>query len=117
MGSRLENANAFIEAIDPDDVYQLASQHRSSQACRPFREPANGSYNVCYFVQFDDGVQWVVRIPLASCIVSVWDKVRSEVATVRCVQFFWRGTPLTAQQLPPSQNRDPGSLHLRLRPR
>jgi len=78
-----EDLKTFIDSIDPDAVCRLASQHNSSKACRIFREPANGSYNVCYFVEFEDGTQWVVRIPLVPSVSNVWDKVQSEVATVR----------------------------------
>ncbi|KAK0721847.1 hypothetical protein B0T26DRAFT_700441 [Lasiosphaeria miniovina] len=74
---------AFIDSIDPDAVCSLASLHNSSKNCRMFRDAASGSYNVCYFVEFDDGTQWVVRIPLEPCISNVWDKVQSEVATIR----------------------------------
>jgi hypothetical protein len=78
-----EGLKVFIDFIDPNDVCKLASQHNSSKACRIFREPANGSYNVCYFVEFEDSTKWVVRIPLVPCISNVWDKVQSEVATIR----------------------------------
>ena len=78
-----EELQTFIDSIDPNDVCRLASQHNSSKACRIFQDPAHGSYNVCYFVEFEDGVRWVVRIPLEPSIYNVWDKVQSEVATVR----------------------------------
>ncbi|KAL2192125.1 kinase-like protein [Thermothelomyces heterothallicus CBS 203.75] len=81
-----EGLKAFIDSIDPNDVCKLASQHNSSKTCRMFRDPANGSYNVCYFVEFEDGTRWVVRIPLEPYISNVWDKVQSEVATVRYLQ-------------------------------
>ncbi|GAB1317840.1 hypothetical protein MFIFM68171_08050 [Madurella fahalii] len=78
-----EGLKAFIDSIDPDAVCKLASLHNSSKACRIFRDPANGSYNVCYFVEFEDGTKWVVRIPLEPYISNIWDKVQSEVATIR----------------------------------
>lgn len=78
-----EGLNAFINSIDPNAVCRLASQHNSSKTCWMFQDPANGSYNVCYFVEFEDGTQWVVRIPLEPSIFNVWDKVQSEVATIR----------------------------------
>ncbi|KAH9208501.1 kinase-like domain-containing protein [Leptodontidium sp. 2 PMI_412] len=81
-----EGLNAFIDSIDPNVVCKLASQHNSSQICWMFQDPANGSYNVCYFVEFEDGTQWVVRIPLEPSISNVWDKVQSEVATIRYLQ-------------------------------
>ncbi|KAK3379043.1 kinase-like domain-containing protein [Lasiosphaeria ovina] len=77
---------AFIDSIDLNAVCSLASLHNSSKNCRMFRDAASGSYNVCYFVEFDDGTQWVVRIPLEPCISNVWDKVQSEVATIRYLQ-------------------------------
>ncbi|KAL2258058.1 hypothetical protein VTK26DRAFT_8773 [Humicola hyalothermophila] len=52
-----EGVKAFIDSIDPNDVCRLASQHNSSKTCRMFRDPAHGSYNVCYFVEFEDGNQ------------------------------------------------------------
>jgi len=67
----------FIASINPDAVRKLASQHDSSKTCRMFRDPVNGSYNVCYFVEFEDGTKWVVRIPLEPSVFNVWDKVQS----------------------------------------
>lgn len=78
-----QDLKAFIDSIDPNDVCKLASLHNSSKTCRMFRDPASGSYNVCYFVDFEDSTKWVVRIPMESGISNVWDKVQSEVATVR----------------------------------
>ncbi len=79
--------NAFIDSIDPNAVCRLASQHNSSKTCRMFQDPANGSCNVCYCVEFEDGTQWVVRIPLEPSISNVWDKVQSEVDTIRWVHL------------------------------
>lgn len=78
-----EGRQAFIDSIDLNDICRLASHHNSSKPCRIFRDHAHGSFNVCYFVEFEDGTKWVVRIPLVPCIPNVWDKVQSEVATVR----------------------------------
>ncbi|TAQ89082.1 hypothetical protein B7494_g2604 [Chlorociboria aeruginascens] len=84
---QIENRlKVFIASIDPDAVCKLASQHNSSKTCHMFRDPVNGSYNVCYFVEFEDGTKWVVRIPLEPSISNVWDKVQSEVATIRYLQ-------------------------------
>jgi hypothetical protein len=78
-----DGLKVFIDSINPNDVCKLASQHNSSKTCRIFRDPTNGSYNVYYFVEFKDVTKWVVRTPLEPCISNVWDKVQSEVATVR----------------------------------
>jgi len=66
---------AFINSIDPSNVYSLASRHNYFKPCRIFQETANSSYNVCFFVEFDESVKWVVRIPLESSVHNVWDKV------------------------------------------
>ncbi|KAI1113277.1 kinase-like protein [Nemania sp. NC0429] len=77
----------FIQSIDPDAVCQLASQHHDSEPCRIFQNTANGSFNVCFFVEFPArGTRWVVRIPLVSSVYNVWDKVQSEVATIRYLE-------------------------------
>ena len=77
----------FIGSIDPGAVCRLATRHHGSMPCRMFRtEPASGSFNVCYFVEFpSDGTRWVVRVPIAPVIQDVWAKLQSEVATMRYV--------------------------------
>lgn len=80
---------AFIDSIDPDAVCRLASRFHDSKSCRIFRNAANGSFNVCLFVEFpENDTRWVVRIPLAPSVYNVWDKVQSEVATMRHVVFY-----------------------------
>ena len=74
---------AFVDSIDPSNVCSLVSRHNSFKPCRIFQETANGSYNVCFFVEFDETVKWVVRIPSESSVHNAWDKVQSEVATIR----------------------------------
>ncbi len=82
---RSSQEKAFINSINPDAVCRLASRHRGSAPCRLFRDATNGSFNVCYFVEFPDkdGARWVVRIPIAPAIQDVGAKLRSEVATMR----------------------------------
>ncbi|RYO89569.1 hypothetical protein DL764_008558 [Monosporascus ibericus] len=74
---------AFINSIDPDAVCSLASRYNSSKPCRIFQDAANGSYNVCFVVEFDANTKWIVRIPSEPSIHNVWDKVQSEVATMQ----------------------------------
>jgi len=83
---RKSRRNEFINSIDPEAVCQLATRHHDrSMSCRMFRtEPACGSFNVCYFVEFpSDGTRWVVRIPIAPVTQDVWAKLQSEVATMQ----------------------------------
>lgn len=73
----------FIDGIDQDAICRLASRHNKSKPCRIFHS-ANGSFNVCYFIEFlDDGTKWVVRIPIEPAVYDIWAKLQSEVATMR----------------------------------
>ncbi|KAH6715938.1 hypothetical protein BKA61DRAFT_631473 [Leptodontidium sp. MPI-SDFR-AT-0119] len=76
----------FIDSIDPSKVCSLASRHNGFKPCRIFQEIVNGSYNVRFFVEFDDSVKWVVRIPSESSVHNAWDKVQSDVATIRYLE-------------------------------
>ncbi|OIW23247.1 hypothetical protein CONLIGDRAFT_719350 [Coniochaeta ligniaria NRRL 30616] len=88
-----EHVNVFIDSIDPNVACSLASRHRGSKPCRLFQKAANGSYNVCYFVELpDDGTRWVVEIPLVPTVRNVWDKVQSEVAT--CGKYIKKHTAI-----------------------
>lgn len=83
---RNSQGKAFIDLIDPDAVCHLASQHRGLMPCHMFQDAANGSFNVCYFVEFpNDGARWVMRFPIAPAIQDVWAKLQSEIATMRWV--------------------------------
>ncbi|KAI0102172.1 phosphotransferase enzyme family protein [Nemania sp. FL0031] len=79
--------DAFIASIDEEEVCNLASSyHKYGGHCQPFQPPARGSYNICFFVQFDDGEKWVVRIPLLPCLaLGAKSKLESEVATMLVV--------------------------------
>lgn len=82
----------FIDSLRPDDILRLAaSYHASGSEGVFFREPARGSYNMCYFVEFPPsdettGVapdRWVVRVPLDPYLASgPRDKLESEMATM-----------------------------------
>jgi hypothetical protein len=58
----------------------------SQRCCEFFKPPVRGSYNICYFVQFHQGVgdKWVVRVPLAPTLaLAPADKLESEVAVMQ----------------------------------
>ncbi|OAA61671.1 Protein kinase-like domain protein [Niveomyces insectorum RCEF 264] len=95
-----ERREAFINSIDTDAVCRLASRHNHGRPCRIFRPRARGSFNVCFFVEFDgdgngdgdddgdndkdkDKVRWVVRFPITQTVFNAWEKIRNEVATLR----------------------------------
>ncbi|KAI8681736.1 APH domain-containing protein [Fusarium keratoplasticum] len=81
-----ERIKKFIVSLDEDAICRLASQHNGQKPCRVVGRD-RGSFNVCFFIHFDqDGGRWVVRIPLEPVVQHAWDKVQSEVATMRYLQ-------------------------------
>ncbi|OAQ97618.1 hypothetical protein LLEC1_02681 [Akanthomyces lecanii] len=88
--SRLERErqrDAYINAIRKDDVLKLASSYNRDRKCIEFRKPENGSYHVCFFVEFPcDGQKWVVRFPICPVLYKPWQKLQSEVATMEYIQ-------------------------------
>ncbi|TQV98062.1 Protein kinase-like domain [Cordyceps javanica] len=80
-----EAANAFIQALQPEAIEALASHHNDGKPCKIFYR-LFGSFNVCYFVQFEDGVPWTIRIPIMPRLFQPWDKVQSEVATLNYIR-------------------------------
>jgi hypothetical protein len=54
------------DEFDPNNIFTtLASQYRSGQPCITGKLFL-GSFHLCVRVVFDDGVAWIVRIPLPS---------------------------------------------------
>lgn len=81
--------DAFIASIPHERVLQLASSHHRGEPCAFFQEPARGSYNICYFVRFDSGEKWVVRVPLGPCLAfGARHKLESEIATMQYVLCY-----------------------------
>ncbi len=74
---------AFIESIDSDAVCALASRVHNGNPCHVVNRDS-GSFNVCFFVAFGrGGPEWVVRIPIEPALDDPWDKLQSEVSTLR----------------------------------
>ncbi|KAI1370205.1 phosphotransferase enzyme family protein [Hypoxylon crocopeplum] len=85
--ARVLNArDEFIASISEDQICRLASSYHNGEPCHYFTEPKRGSYNICFFVAFDDGEKWVVRVPLAPCLAfDPSSKIEREVATMQVV--------------------------------
>ncbi|POR38781.1 Uncharacterized protein TPAR_01018 [Tolypocladium paradoxum] len=84
-----EVIKAFIESLDSDAVCALASRYNDGRPCRVVKR-TNGSFNVCFFIEFDDdGLKWIIRVPIKPSLHKPWQKLRSEVATV---QYLERNT-------------------------
>ncbi|CZR45016.1 uncharacterized protein FPRO_15809 [Fusarium proliferatum ET1] len=73
---------AFIESLDQSAICALASKYNNDKPCRVANK-ANGSFNVCFFVEFSaDEPKWVVRVPIEPAVNNPWDKLLSEVTTM-----------------------------------
>lgn len=73
----------FMASLSRDAIRKLASRYNEYKPCEIFGE-ANGSFNACFFVLFpDDGARWVVRVPIEIEFQQPWEKLQSEVATVK----------------------------------
>ncbi|KAK0726807.1 hypothetical protein B0T26DRAFT_671558 [Lasiosphaeria miniovina] len=54
------SATSSLRQSPEHQVLTLASSYRNAAPCDFFDKLKHGSYNICYFVQFPDGVKWVV---------------------------------------------------------
>ncbi len=89
----LDIIKAFVDSIDTDVVCALASRFNHGVPCH-IVDRLRGSFNFCFFVEFakQDGelgepMKWVVRLPIGHTVARPWDKVVSEVTTMRYVYF------------------------------
>ncbi|CAK7234513.1 hypothetical protein SBRCBS47491_008974 [Sporothrix bragantina] len=107
---RRAQRKAWIELIDHDAVIDLALRHYGGKAGGRIVGHANGSFNVCFFIELDDddasandgmdrsdhgeksGVKWVVRIPITPSLrgEDPWPRLQSEVATMRYLEKHTR---------------------------
>lgn len=71
----------FVKSLLPEKVKALASRYNGGRSC-DITGQARGSYNVCFFVKFDDEEEWVVRIPIEPALYNPWETLLSEVATI-----------------------------------
>lgn len=75
-------SDEFIESIDTDAIRALASKYNGGLPCS-IRCRRQGSFNVCFILDFPDGTTRLVRLPIEPAVHDVWDKVRSEVYTMQ----------------------------------
>lgn len=76
----------FIDSVNKAAVCELVSRHNGGKRCQVINQQ-NGSFNLCFFVQFhsdeSDDTTWVLRIPISPAVCNAWDKLVSEVITMR----------------------------------
>lgn len=75
-------ADEFIKSIDTDAVRALASKYTGGLPCS-IRCRHQGSFNVCFVLDFPDDTARLVRLPIEPVVHDVWDKVCSEVYTMQ----------------------------------
>ncbi|KAM4055555.1 phosphotransferase enzyme family protein [Hirsutella rhossiliensis] len=76
------NVNEFLQAIDEDALRSLASEHHNNQTCE-IKARHRGSFNTCFVLEFSDQSTRIIRIPHEPAVQDAWDKMRSEVSTMR----------------------------------
>ncbi|KAK2595189.1 hypothetical protein QQS21_007094 [Conoideocrella luteorostrata] len=92
-------SDGFVESLLPSKIMALASRYNGNRCCR-IAGQARGSYNACFFVKFDNNVEWVVRIPIEPALYNTWETLLSEVATINIpvaeIHAYGKGEKLTA---------------------
>lgn len=61
-GEYTERINQFIDKINKNALLSYASSLRGNQPCTISPEFSVGSFNLVRKIQFDDGVEWIVRL-------------------------------------------------------
>lgn len=70
----------------PSELAPWVSTYRDGRSCTII-DRLQGSFNVSYVVRFDeDGLCWVVRFPMPGRVMSLDEKTRAEVATMRFIK-------------------------------
>ena len=83
-----EACSRFIASINPQCVLGLASRYRANSPCSFYKPLIWGTNNVCFFVGFDDGEKWVIRLPFPPTLaLGARDKLETEVAMMQYVKF------------------------------
>lgn len=75
----------FVKGIDHEAIRALASRYNRHLPCiLDESATSQGSFNVCFFINFYTiDRTWVVRIPIKPAIHRVWEKLQSEVCSMR----------------------------------
>lgn len=75
----------FTDVISQDAILALASRYNNNLPCRLRDGTSQGSFNICFYVDFFTvGTIWVVRVAIEPAVCQAWDKLQSEVYTMQC---------------------------------
>ncbi|KAF8968817.1 hypothetical protein BDZ97DRAFT_1798229 [Flammula alnicola] len=89
--SSASSAPSFIERIDLKAIASLATAARYraislTVLCTIDPVPKIGAFNVVWFIDFADGVQWVLRTPIAAWSPTLEKRLRSDIIAVQLIQ-------------------------------
>lgn len=74
------------DEFDPDKIFtSLASKHRNGLPCITGMQ-FFGSFHICVRVVFEDGIAWIIRVPLPSRILQRDEHTEREVAILQCLR-------------------------------
>ncbi|KAG6897096.1 hypothetical protein C0993_007796 [Termitomyces sp. T159_Od127] len=82
---------SFVDRMDLTSIASLATAIRNrtsstSVACTVNPVPKSGSYNVVWFVDFEDNVHWVFRTPQTEWSPWLERRMRSDIVTMKLIQ-------------------------------
>lgn len=89
---RKQKTHEFIDSIDPSAIRALGSKYNDGLSCE-IRCWCQGTFNVCYILDFPDGSTRLVRLPIEPAVHDVWNKVQSEVYTMQYVSPAYSISP------------------------
>jgi hypothetical protein len=104
-----EQEQAFVTSIDWDRVLRKASALQNGQPCKLSEKYFMGTYNIIRRITFENGTQWVVRLPMDPTLGSGKGMqadpasiMQSEVAAMNLVRYVllivpWGSTCLMLQ--------------------
>ena len=74
------------DEFDPDKIFtSLASKHRNGLPC-VLGKQFFGSFHICVRVVFEDGISWIIRVPLPFRLLQRDAHTEREVAILQCLR-------------------------------
>ena len=77
-----------------EDTDQPVSVDNPAIGCKVFSEPLRGSYNLAYRVRFDDGLDWILKVP-ANGSRARWDSLAADALTSEALTMKMIGRATT----------------------
>ncbi|KAK0609325.1 kinase-like domain-containing protein [Bombardia bombarda] len=77
----------FFNSIDDGAIRALGARHHPRHLPCEIKVRYRGTFNGCFVIEHSDGTTRVVRVALEPAVQDAWDKVRSEVCTMKYVRL------------------------------